>query len=385
MSFKWWRAIGELDDYQAAIIALPPDGNYLITGPPGSGKTNLLALRARYLIMAGRPNVVILTFTRSLTEFLRTGVGNYSLDPRVVRTYNSWARQLIREYDQTLDDDENFEQARANLLAALQELVRQYPNIEGAFDCILLDESQDYSAEEILTLKHLSKNIYAAADNDQRIWSGRDGLEALRTFSTEKTLPYNYRNAPDICRVADAIHNRLDTAGGLEATANYADRYAPSIEAIAASDLDEQIHNVLESVALQLRAYPGESIGILTLRNDVLNRIAAELEQSNLSGSFQLQSSLIKDRAIDDDRPVLAVTIHNAKGLEFRAVHLVAVEDIEGRNLARELAYTAVTRAKTSLTLHYSGTLPGFIAAALASLQAKAPPRDLGALFSEDR
>jgi superfamily I DNA/RNA helicase len=380
MPFKWWTSITELDEHQARVIALDPVGQYLITGPPGSGKTNLLALRARYLRMSGFPNVVILTFTRSLTEFLKTGVGNYGLQSGVIKTYNSWARQLVREYDESIDEGETFEKARKNLLAALQQL-KTHPNVEGAFDCILLDEAQDYTADEIDMLRYLSKNLYAAADADQRIYKGRHGLEALREFCVERELPYNYRNGPRICRVADALQNRLDSDSGLEATSNYSDPYVSAVEVVSAPNLAGQIENALQTVRLQLQAYPNEPIGILAFKNEVLKNVVDHLEQSDLRDLFQHQSSQTGYSAIDDERPIIVVTIHNAKGLEFRAVHLINSEDLDGAPLAKNLAYTAVTRAKTSLYLHHSDPMPGFLESAVASLESKESPSDLAALF----
>jgi superfamily I DNA/RNA helicase len=378
--FTWWGSIKELDDYQSAVIALAADGNYLITGPPGSGKTNLLALRARYLTMSGYPNVVILTFTRSLAEFLKTGVGNYGLPSRIVKTYNSWARQLVREYDESIEESQSFDQARKNLLKALQGL-RAHPNVKGAFDCILLDEAQDYMLEEIEMIRFLSKNLYAVADMDQRIYRGRNGVEALQAFAVEKKLPYNYRNGPSICRVADAIQNRLGNEDALESTSNYTDPYASSVMALRAPDLAGQIGNVIRAARLQIQAYPNEPVGILARTNEVLATVVAHLEQSELADLFQHQSSQVGYASIDDERPIVVVTIHNAKGLEFRAVHVVHSEDLHNVPLARNLAYTAVTRAKTSLTLHHSEELPGFLEAAVASLTVKEAPKDLASLF----
>jgi superfamily I DNA/RNA helicase len=380
MAFRWWTSIAELDEFQSSVVSLPPKGDFLITGPPGSGKTNLLALRARYLVMSGTPNVVILTFTRSLNEFLKTGVGNYSLPSGVVRTYASWVRQLMREYDQKIEDSDNFEQARANLLDALEQLCKN-PNVEGAFDCILLDEAQDYSASEIRGLRYLAKNIYAAADSEQQIYAGRDGLAELRGFCDEKHLPYNYRNAPEICRVADAVLNKLDNPSGLESTSNNTDKFVASVKPVMADNLAQQSINVIESVRTQLAAYPGEAIGILAARNDTLSELVESLSNSDLADLFQHQSSQAGYAAIDDNKPIVVATIHNAKGLEFRAVHVVNTQDLANRTLSHNLAYTAFTRAKTSLSLHYSGALPGFIESALASLDSHQPPGDLRVLF----
>ncbi|MBA3891487.1 MAG: exodeoxyribonuclease V subunit alpha [Gemmatimonadaceae bacterium] len=46
-----------------------------------------------------------------------------------------------------------------------------------------------------------------------------------------------------------------------------------------------------------------------------------------------------------------AMTVHKAQGSEFDSVHLV-LPDVDNRVLARELIYTGVTRARTSVTIH---------------------------------
>ena len=68
MKSSWWRSKSELDADQAAFIKLPPYGRYSLIGPPGSGKTNLLLLRAQYIAGVGEKNVLVLTFTKALAE-----------------------------------------------------------------------------------------------------------------------------------------------------------------------------------------------------------------------------------------------------------------------------------------------------------------------------
>ena len=75
----WWREPDDLDDAQQRIVALPSDGRYLITGKPGSGKTNLLVLRAAYLIRAGHADIKILTWGRVIREFIASGGAHHEL------------------------------------------------------------------------------------------------------------------------------------------------------------------------------------------------------------------------------------------------------------------------------------------------------------------
>ncbi len=70
MNETWWVKQEQLDEGQKAVIDLPLDQSHLIVGPPGSGKTNLLLLRGSQLVRSNKPNVLILTFTRTLREFV---------------------------------------------------------------------------------------------------------------------------------------------------------------------------------------------------------------------------------------------------------------------------------------------------------------------------
>jgi superfamily I DNA and RNA helicase len=69
----WWRELGDLDEDQRTVIGLPAEGSFLVKGLPGSGKTNLLLLRANYLMNTEHSNLVIIVFNRTLRDFIRSG------------------------------------------------------------------------------------------------------------------------------------------------------------------------------------------------------------------------------------------------------------------------------------------------------------------------
>ncbi|HEX7379931.1 MAG TPA: hypothetical protein VF278_22600, partial [Pirellulales bacterium] len=98
MSGTWWVGKNDLDADQRNIIRLLPDESALITGPPGCGKTNLLLLRANYLHLAGKRNLVVVVFTRSLREFIARGANQYDFPGSKIMTCRQWQLDLLRQY-----------------------------------------------------------------------------------------------------------------------------------------------------------------------------------------------------------------------------------------------------------------------------------------------
>jgi superfamily I DNA and RNA helicase len=156
MNAAWWVSPEQLNDEQRAVFNLPLVESSLILGPPGSGKTNLLLLKASQLVRSSKPNILVLVFTRTLREFLATGGPQYAFSIDKVKTSTGWAIDFLRSEGQTPASTGSFEEKRrANML-----LVRQVLDREGygkLFQAIILDEAQDYVPEELKYLSELPK------------------------------------------------------------------------------------------------------------------------------------------------------------------------------------------------------------------------------------
>jgi superfamily I DNA/RNA helicase len=128
----------------------------------------------------------------------------------------------------------------------------------------------------------------------------------------------------------------------------------------------------LSKIDLQLKAYPSEFIGILTPRKDELRRISELLRGTSFykQGKIQMREDIAGE--IDYERPIVVSTIHSAKGLEFRALHLCYLEYVKKFPKQRNTCFTGVTRAKTALYIYHIDGLPGYFEQAYASL--KRPP-----------
>jgi superfamily I DNA/RNA helicase len=378
MQQTWWTQPEDLDAYQTAVVALPLAGDHLVIGPAGSGKTNLLILRGSYLYRAGIRNIAILTFGRVLKEFLVAGASNYDFPEDCVQTYVQWGRQLALANGKPFDGTGKFEDIRARLRATLRELAEAHDPV-NILDCILIDEGQDYSKDEIDLLRQFAKQVFVVGDSRQRIYDAQGSIEHLRqTIGSVKELPFHYRSGTKICRVADGIRGEVDAPNGMESTSNYDEaKYPSTVLHVSNEPLSVQLESALTEIETQLRAYPDEMIGVLCPRKEELDIVARTLAESSLSPHVQVQRLLDGYEAFDAKRRVIATTIHGAKGLEFRALHLLGMDTIKRfpKN-QRNVAYTAVTRAKTSLAIYHSNSLPGYLENGLraAANQSIRPP-----------
>jgi superfamily I DNA/RNA helicase len=372
MAGTWWRGKGELREEQIDVIDLPADGNYLVTGPPGSGKTNILLLRANYLTLLGKSNLLIVVFTKTLQQFIASGGRGYDFAAEKIVTSRKMLTDLLFQYGRTVVIPDGFEEARAYLAEQVANLVSK-ERLGKVYDAILLDEAQDYTPQEIKLFSKLSERLFAVADSRQKIYTGEDPLDTLRAIVT-KALPlvYHYRNGLQICKLADGLAKETEGHEKLIATCQYNEEELPSSVAPPfRGDLAAQSQQIISSLMKQVRAYPGEHLAVICPKNEALTQVWHYLNQdAELAPKLCLVGEDVT--AFDDSKPICVCTIHAAKGLEARAVHIAAADGLKKFQQQRKLAFTGVTRAKTSLAIYHEGDLPGYLQSAIDGLN---PPK----------
>jgi superfamily I DNA and RNA helicase len=153
----WWTARNQLDEKQIELIEeVPLHESRIVVGPPGCGKTNVLLRRAQFARSQGMSNVLVLSFTRALTEFVKTGCyeGTKEIFPsRLVTTLESWIRSLYRSHNLDLPAAPggglpSWKRALANGAAGLMSS-SSFPK----YDTIFVDEAQDLFNEEVELIK----------------------------------------------------------------------------------------------------------------------------------------------------------------------------------------------------------------------------------------
>lgn len=379
MQESWWKEEKDLKDEQKAIINLPPEGSYLVIGPPGSGKTNLLLLRVKWLSVAGMKNILFLTLGRSLAEFIKTGIGPKKIiDPDQVKTYMRWAYDLAVENNPSLlkTVPEKFDESRAYWATHLEGLTQSLPS--GYFDAIVIDEIQDLSETELSILQRLTPRLMAAGDSRQSIYAGSGVEAATQAGFIIKELQFHYRIGKAICAVADIVYPPEHGFPTLLQRCQYDEKLPSTAEPVHCASVEEQAQRLVENVRLQLKSYPGDSVGVLlpTFKHGILDTVRTALNSSEFQDLVEYHDG--DGREFPPGKRVFVLTCHSAKGMEFRAVNLIAAERMISGGLSRRtLMFTTVTRAKTSLRVYYTGRLP----AALATAFSKPAVPDIASVF----
>ena len=386
LSETWWRQLSELDDHQKDVIGLSADGSYLVIGPPGSGKTNLLLLRANYLSRAEHHNLAVIVFNGTLRNFIQAGANRYTFDPMRVQTIGQLFNSVLEEAGSPRQFEGGFSEVRRARVSAVREILGTNP--KPVFDSILLDEAQDYLLAELEVVRLLCHDVFLVADSRQQIYGDSVEFSVLAQLVSEtRTLPFHYRSGPPICQVADGIGSRFfgRPYEPIMPTCNYKkDNPTPSVELVSAS-LDEQCERIAERLRVQLRAYSDEMLAVITPRLEEVRFVTSYLEQTDLHDRLCVQTREDGYQPLDESKPIWISTVHSAKGLEFGAVHFAGAEFVNRfRGEQKRLAYTGVTRAKISLTVYHEKPLPAYFDSAFNDLRPLSGDRpDIGIAFGD--
>lgn len=364
---EWWVDDTQLKGNQSDVLDVELDRNLGIFGPPGSGKTNLMMLRANHLHIAENPEFYVVTYTALLAQFIRRGASQYAFPVNKIITQTKLFETVLGDHGKSIQRNpgETFIQYQDRLFNAMTSLIGSGKGIDS-FPALFIDEGQDYSPNQLQVFKALAKNVTIAADVRQGIYAADAGVKEYIHEHCDPviTLIHHFRTGRNILKVADKIMDgKFDHVSMLDTSQYPEDTNKSTVEVENPCSLEEQTDKAISRLIKQLKFFPDELFGVLVPRKAELALVWERMK--NIPGLIGKVTNT-RDPDFDPSLPIWLSTIHAAKGLEFRCVHILSAEHISRFNdKARRLAFTGVTRAKTSLAIYHQDELLPFLAAAL--------------------
>jgi superfamily I DNA/RNA helicase len=318
-------------------------------------------------------------FNDPLHDFVVRGGVHYTVPSSKIRKMLSWEIVLLREHGIDFGDipDNNLQERRKALAQRVLDLLDTNPKLKKHVECLLIDEVQDCLPEEIEVFFQCAKHVCFAGDSRQRIFNSHSVIEDLKKRVKVIELKTHYRIGHAICRVADIV----GTSAGLSPiidSCNYKDADSKVVFEECTDD-EAQARAIIEALKVQLTAYPDELLAVASPRIADMDFLRSRLEASELA------DSLLPHRKSGGDavgQRIYIAHLGEIKGLEFRAIHLGLMQHLHKlREHQKRIAYTAITRAKTTVSIYYTGGIPGYLEQARASIESPKPRPPLEDLF----
>lgn len=338
-----------LDDEQAQIARRTDIQIAYLKGPPGSGKTLVLAARARWLAER-HPDwrVRLLCFNNALLPHLRSLTAGY---PNITSS-------LITGFAQELGVRIAFNDDRITYDSLAKARRRGLPAIA---DAILIDEAQDFRPPWLVAawegLAHGRGGMLLAGDAGQALYQEGGPPKTLVEKGIEEILLHRpYRSTKSILQAVGNLDDNFSVAAVDDAPDG------EPVELIWASSWEGQAKAIAWEINLMLASgdrQPQEIAVLVTTWYGTIKPLTPQLEKLGIPYTvIDKHNQTAFDRS---ENTVKVMTVHKAKGHEFPVVLLFGLErlptfdpnDAQARQRAR-VGFVGFTRAMDQLLITYT-------------------------------
>ena len=265
---------------------------------------------------------------------------------------------------------------RADTFSSLAETLKDRRN--PPYDFVIVDEAQDISVAQLRFLAalgaHRPNNLFFAGDLGQRIFQTPFSWKALGVDvrGRSQTLKLNYRTSHQIRSQADRLLGPevADVDGNVEDRRGTVSAFNGEPPVIHLFETEQE-----EGAAVAAWLRERQDQGVAAREMAIFVRSGKELDRARRAVRDAGFSFQVLDERVETNKDCVSIsTMHLAKGLEFRAVAVMACDDEviplqerietvaddadleEVYNTERHLLYVACTRARDHLMI--SGVTP---------------------------
>lgn len=351
---SWLIPRNELSDEQLRAIDLSAAEHRVIFGAPGSGKTQILLHRARYLCdINNRPSKFhIFVFNNVLKSYIKSALDLLCLPEKCVSTLDAWCLTFYKKHIgrnvpwNNKEKCPDFTAIRKSVLDKVSSNALNMP----LYDFVLIDEGQDLDDTSFEILSRISQHITVCIDHKQRIYEkGLDENGILMKLGLRRrnmTLLDAFRCCPYIVQIgAEFIENAEDREAYIrQSRTEQTERETPIL--YFSIDFVDEKQRLIELVKTRLEK--NEKIAVIVPQNRQVFGFAEGLISAGLdvewSGTYDFNSPKPK-----------ILTYHSAKGLTFDTV---IIPRLVTNAFARfndteitQLLFVAITRAQKWVAL----------------------------------
>lgn len=367
-----------MDLQQEQIARTLGEGHRVIHGAAGSGKTMILVFRAQHLAAVARPDrpILVMCFNRTLATRIESLLRQRGVDERVVvRTFHAWCQDMARTYQLGVAPELRGGAYFEALASATDRALETGRIPGGQYLALLIDEAHDFEDAWLRMATRLvspeTNSLLVLYDDAQSIYQARRrkfnfasvGIEARGRTSI---LRLNYRNTAEVLTLAMSCAQSLLRPGDDDTDEDRVQLVEPTsagrrgpmpvfIEAANAVAEGDEIAARIDA----LRAEGGalQEIAVLLRARQQMLPVEQALRRRGIAFESMRDAAM---RRFDWNAPsVKLVTMHSAKGLEFRHVFVAGLQSMPMGGTPMEdevrLLYVAMTRATQTLAVSACG------------------------------
>ena len=300
-----------LSPIQVSLINKRVDSSLIINGGPCTGKTMMGMLKMRSLIQEGKKCLFVPATSLSL-KYVRYGLSSMGLSGLHSASYFDVAK------------------------------------IHTCYDVILVDDSNRFSLDQILTLASLARHLVLFGDYDNCVKYLNDLINRIRCSVFELSTPHGLSDS--FIRLIPRINSSLSYSS---------DRQVELPRIVRIGSFEKQCHtimNLVESLSL-------EDVGVICYTRSMVKNAFSYFEHQEWAVEVFLPGKEDRIDTLDFNsrRPKL-MTIASSSGIHFNTVFVIGFDASIVWKESENVIKTAVTRPKEHLFVFYEDQLPDSLA-----------------------
>ena len=328
--------IQDLNKDQDEALALPFEGQHLVIGGPGTGKSVVALLRAKRLAES-KKTYFTLVYNHLLDNSNRHLFGKGQAF--CAKTWDSWFREICRHFLNlvpTLEPDN-----RGYRAIDWDMALRQVQELKITRDLsqifLVIDEGQDMPPAFYQVLVQLGfENFYVVADQNQQLdpvrCSSRQDIENALVIETKDTLELktNYRNTHLIAQLAQHFYPADPASPRPDLPDPIPTATSPELWAYGAIG-QPSLNEIVERILQLGDRFPSKLIGIIAPNNRVREKFYDAFGKANLTldyGKPPIQTyDSRQTKPLDFGQGgIMIINAQSCKGLEFDIAILADID-----------------------------------------------------------